>query len=107
MYEELGEVGEVLVDELKSFGVVARQLDLLPPLGRQMRALNGFDVEEETARRGIRADGGVSRVCERTCLATAVARDVVFVATKGLVLVKVSTASVEKLCIFVPLWSSA
>lgn len=86
MYEELGEIGQMLVDELKRFGVVARQFDLLPPLGGKVGAFDGLDVEVERARGGVRANSGVSRVGKGTRLFTAETRDVVLVATECLVL---------------------
>lgn len=51
-----------------------------------MGSLNRFDVEVETSGRGIGSDGGVSRVGEWTGLFAAETRDIVLVATEGLVL---------------------
>jgi hypothetical protein len=50
-----------------------------------MRSFNRFDVEIEASSRGIGADGGIARVCERTGLFTAETRDVVLVATESLI----------------------
>jgi hypothetical protein len=49
-----------------------------------MCSLDCFEVEVEGASLGIRADSGVARVCKRTGLAIAEARDIVFVAAEGL-----------------------
>lgn len=43
--QELGPVDESLVDLLQGLGVVIRQLDALPHLGRQMRSLDSLHVE--------------------------------------------------------------
>lgn len=47
-----------------------------------MGALDGLHVEVKGARCGIRANGGIARICERAGLAIAEAGDVVFVATE-------------------------
>lgn len=51
-----------------------------------MRALDGFHVEVEGTSVRIRANGRISRVCERARLAIAETSDIVFVSTEILLL---------------------
>lgn len=50
-----------------------------------MGALDGLDVEVESAGSGVGADRGIARVGERAGLLAAETRDVVLVTTEGLV----------------------
>jgi hypothetical protein len=50
-----------------------------------MRALDGLDVKVESAGSGVGADGGIARVGEGAGLLAAETRDVVLVATEGLI----------------------
>lgn len=79
MHKELRPVQEFGVDLLECFGIVGRKADLLPPLGGEVRALGGLDVEVEGTGGGVGADGGVAAVGERAGLAGAEAGYVVFV----------------------------
>ena len=84
MDQELRPVDQALVDLLKGFGVVGGELDAFPEFGRHVCALDGFHVEVEDARFGVRPDGGIAGVGEGAGLAVAEAGDVVFVAAEVL-----------------------
>ena len=83
MHEELGPVDELRVDLLEGFGIIGRELDALPELGGEVRALDGLDVEVEDAGFGVGAHGGIAGVGEGAGLPVAEAGDVVLVAAEG------------------------
>jgi hypothetical protein len=60
-----------------------------------VRALDRFDVQVEAASCGVGADSGISRVRKRAGLFTAETRDVVLVATEGLVLGRLEFEAAE------------
>jgi hypothetical protein len=70
---------------LEGFGVVVGELDLLPPLGWQVGAFDGLDVEVEVAGSGVGADGSIATVGEGTGLAGTETCDVVLVSAESLV----------------------
>ena len=92
---ELAVVLELLRHDLEGLGVVPGQLDLLPQVPRRVRPLHGLHEQETLA--ALLADRRVPAVRQRARLAIAVARDVVLVAAKGLLLPNLCLEAAELL----------
>ena len=84
MNVEFRPIHQLVVDLSEGLFIVVRQTDLLPPFRGQMGSFGAFDEEAQSARLGVWADGGVSRVRKRTGLSVAKTRQVVFVSAKVL-----------------------